>query len=64
MRFSIYIKFRTYPARLQIILNAMKKYGLILADMGCNMYSSLAPCHIWNTDKLQQWAKSEAPHLK
>ena len=43
-----------YPARLQVILRAMKKYGLILADIGSNMYISGAPDERWNNDELQQ----------
>ena len=49
-----------YPARLQIILNAMKKYGLILADIGSNMYISGAPDDRWNNDELQQLGKINA----
>lgn len=41
-----------YPARVQIILNAMKKYGLILADNGSNWYISGAPDERWNNDEL------------
>lgn len=49
-----------YPARLQVILNAMKKYGLILADIGSNMYISGAPDQRWNNDELQQLGKIKA----
>lgn len=44
----------TYPVRLQVILKAMKKYGLILADIGSNMYISGAPDSRWNNDELQK----------
>jgi hypothetical protein len=50
MRFSINI---FLSARLQIILYAMKKYGLILADIGSNMYISGAPDKKSNNGKLQ-----------
>jgi hypothetical protein len=43
-----------YPADLQVILRAMKKYGLILSDIGSNMYISGAPDERWNNDMLQQ----------
>ncbi|MGZ3810458.1 MAG: hypothetical protein ACXVJN_01960 [Mucilaginibacter sp.] len=43
-----------YPADLKIILTAMKKYGLILADIGSNMYISGAPDDRWNNDDLQK----------
>ncbi|MGZ3945195.1 MAG: hypothetical protein ACXVJB_09645 [Mucilaginibacter sp.] len=43
-----------YSANLQVILKAMKKYGLILADIGSNMYISGAPDPRWNNDDLQK----------
>lgn len=38
----------------RIILQAMKKYGLILADIGSNLYISGAPDERWNNDDLRQ----------
>jgi hypothetical protein len=49
-----------YPAHIQVILKAMKKYGLILADIGSNMYISGAPDERWNNDELQQLGKVKA----
>jgi hypothetical protein len=49
-----------YPANDQVILNALKKYGLILADIGSNMYISGAPDERWNNDELQQLGKVKA----
>ncbi len=43
-----------YPPHLQIILTAMKKYGLILADIGSNMYFSGAPDDRWDNDELHE----------
>jgi hypothetical protein len=43
-----------YSHNLQIILTAMKKYGLILADIGSNMYISGAPDERWDNDDLQK----------
>ncbi len=37
---------------MQIILNAMKTYGIILADNGSNWYVSGAPDARWNNDML------------
>jgi hypothetical protein len=42
----------SYPASVQVILNAMKKYGLILADNGSNWYISGVPDERWNNDEL------------
>jgi hypothetical protein len=41
-----------YPPHLQVILTAMKKYGLILADIGSNMYFSGVPDARWDNDEL------------
>jgi len=41
-----------YSVTNQIILRAMKKYGLILADIGSNLYISGAPDERWNNDDL------------
>jgi hypothetical protein len=43
-----------FTQRQQVILTAMKKYGLILADIGSNMYFSGAPDERWNNDELHQ----------
>ena len=44
----------TFPPELQIILQAMKTYGIILADNGSNWYVSGAPDERWNNDMLHQ----------
>jgi len=49
-----------YPAHLQVILKAMKKYGIILADIGSNMYFSGAPDSRWNNDELQKFSGVKA----
>jgi len=41
-----------FSATNQVILIAMKKYGLILADIGSNMYISGSPDERWNNDDL------------
>ena len=38
----------------QVILNAMKKYGLILADIGSDMFITGAPDDRWDNDDLNQ----------
>jgi hypothetical protein len=43
-----------YSPEVQIILKAMKKYGLILADIGSNLYFSGAPDDRWDNDALHQ----------
>jgi hypothetical protein len=41
-----------YSATNQVILTALKKYGMIMADNGSNMYISGAPDDRWNNDDL------------
>ena len=43
----------TYPKNIQVILTAMKNYGIILADIGSDMYISGAPDSRWNDTELQ-----------
>jgi hypothetical protein len=43
-----------FPRELQILLQAMKTYGIILADNGSNWYVSGAPDERWNNDMLHQ----------
>ncbi len=43
-----------FSATNQVILRAMKKYGLILADIGSNLYITGAPDARWDNDDLQR----------
>lgn len=43
----------TYPKNIQVILTAMKNYGIILADIGSDMFISGAPDSRWNDTELQ-----------
>ena len=42
----------SFPADVQVILRAMKKYGIILADNGSAWYISGAPDDRWNNNNL------------
>jgi hypothetical protein len=42
----------TFSARMQVILRAMKKYGMFVADNGSNWYISGAPDPRWDDDEL------------
>ena len=46
-----------FSPEVQVILQAMKKYGLILADIGSNMYFSGAPDDRWDNDALHDLGK-------
>lgn len=54
----------TFPANVQVILKAMKKYGLILADVGSNLYITGAPDDRWNNDELRQLGKIKGSDLE
>ena len=41
-----------FSTNMQVILTALKKYGLIMADNGSNMYISGAPDERWDNDDL------------
>jgi hypothetical protein len=44
----------SFPPEMQVILQAMKEYGIILADNGSNWYVSGAPDEHWNNDMLHE----------
>jgi hypothetical protein len=54
MRMRLKSSFNTasFPASVKVILAAMKKYGLILADNGSSMFISGAPDTRWSNDDL------------
>jgi len=41
-----------YPRQVRVILTALKRYGMIVADNGANWYISGAPNRRWNDDAL------------
>ena len=41
-----------FPPAMQVILQAMKTYGIMLADNGSNWYVSGAPDERWDNDML------------
>lgn len=53
-----------YSATNQIILKAMKKYGLMLADVGSNMYISGAPHEKWISDDLAELHKVKVDNFE
>src|SRR4029077_9818538 len=50
----------TFSANVQVILTAMKKYGLIMADNGSAMYISGVPDSRWNNDDLHNLSQVPA----
>lgn len=44
-----------YSPEVRVILTAMKRYGLILADNGASWFISGAPDERWDNDMLHEW---------
>lgn len=53
-----------YPSEVQVILRAMKKYGVILADNGSAWYLSGKPDSRWNNDHLQTFGQLLGANLE
>jgi hypothetical protein len=53
-----------FSAANQVILNALKKYGMIMADNGSSMYISGAPDDRWNNDDLHNLSQVQAQNFE
>jgi hypothetical protein len=51
-RLKASVDISSYPADMQVLLTAMKQYGIILADNGSSWYISGVPDPRWNNDIL------------
>ena len=52
VRLKATVDISTYPSEVQVILAALKKYGMFLADNGSGMFISGAPDPRWSDDNL------------
>ena len=52
VRLKASVDISTYPPEVQVILTALKKYGMLLADNGSGFYISGAPDSRWSDDNL------------
>ena len=52
VRLKANVDISQYPAPVQVILTALKKYGMIVADNGSSWYVSGAPDPRWDNDLL------------
>jgi hypothetical protein len=43
-----------YPPEVQVILTALRKYGMFVADNGSSWYISGEPSSLWNDDNLSK----------
>ena len=56
--------FSTYPAEVRVILTALKKYGMFLADNGSGWYISGAPDSRWSDDNLAKLGQLTAANFE
>lgn len=54
VRLKASVNISSYSASNQVILRALKKYGMLLADNGSNWFVSGAPDSRWNDDDLSE----------
>jgi len=52
VRLKASVDIRSYPLTAQVILRALQRYGMILADNGSDWFVSGAPDPRWNDDEL------------
>lgn len=52
VRLKASVDISDYPAPVKVVLTAMKKYGMFVADNGSDWYVSGAPDSRWNDDQL------------
>ncbi len=54
VRLKSSVNVSNYPPEVRIVLTALQRYGMLLADNGSNWYISGAPDERWNNDNLQR----------
>ena len=55
VRLKSSVNVSTYPAQVRVVLTALQRYGMLLADNGSNWYINGAPDERWNNDTLRQF---------
>jgi hypothetical protein len=64
MRLKASFDISSYPAQAQVVLRALKKYGMIVADNGSNMYLSGTADARWNDDVMSTLKKVTAGNFE
>jgi hypothetical protein len=57
VRLKASVNISSFPANVQVILTAMKTYGMFVADNGSNWYVSGAPDSRWNDEELSSLSR-------
>ena len=53
-----------YPRQARIVLNALKRYGMIVADNGSDWYISGSPSKGWDNDQLNELKRVEGSNFE
>jgi hypothetical protein len=53
-----------YPRQARVVLNALKRYGMIMADNGSDWYVSGAPSKGWDNDELNALKRVEGSNFE
>jgi hypothetical protein len=53
-----------YPRQVKVVLRALKRYGMIVADNGSDWYISGAPNGNWNNDALHRLHEVLGKHFE
>ena len=64
VRLKTSVDISSYPIQAQVVLRALKKYGMILADNGSSWFISGAPDERWDNDQLQALANIHGQDLE
>jgi hypothetical protein len=64
VRLKAAVDISRFSAPVQVILTAMKRYGMILADNGSDWFISGAPDPRWNDDQLRQLSQIKGADLE
>jgi hypothetical protein len=64
VRLKAGVNISSYGSHVQVILQALKQYGMILADNGSAWYLSGAPDARWDNDELQQLGNIKGSDLE
>ena len=62
VRLKSTVNVSAYPAEVRVILTALQRYGMFLADNGSNWYMSGAPDARWNNDTLRRFSEIKGEH--
>jgi hypothetical protein len=63
LRLQKSFRIKSYPKQARVVLKALKRYGMIVADNGSDWYISGAPNSHWNNDALHKLGEVTGSHF-